>query len=341
MNKKILAAAIAASIAAPMAVAADVTVYGKMHVSVDATDASANNTKVQDNWEVTSRASRLGFKGSEDLGNGMKANFQIETQVDVTDGTGIASGQRNTWMGLSGDFGEVRVGRHDTPAKVAFYASGIEMLGDSVIDANRTIDDGNNGVKMFEEVRANNAIAYISPKMSGLQFAAAMVPGEDAGTAVGDDDGIADSYSLGGWYGNGGLKLSAGYETLAGGAAPDQDMWQLGGSYGMGDFTLAAMYQDVSDYKNVRGQDKETWMVAGSFSMGNNKLIANYGNGEVTNGTTTADADTWGLALQHKMSKRTSAYAAYVDASGDETTAGVKTAKADGDSFSVGMTHSF
>ncbi len=136
MNKKILAAAIAASIAAPMAVAADVVVYGKVKQSIDVVDNNAAGTKAgQDNVEISDRTSRLGFKGSEDLGNGMTAVFQIETGVNLSensapgDGTFNSGGAtqdsnlRNTYVGIMGDFGMFAIGRHDAPHDMAWSAA--------------------------------------------------------------------------------------------------------------------------------------------------------------------------------------------------------------------------
>ena len=203
MNKKLLAAAVAAAVVAAPAAFAESTVYGKMHTSVDMIDYETSN---EDNWEMNSRASRLGFKGSEDLGNGLKAIYQIELQVNSgggSDGQGsdsfLSRSSRNTFIGLAGDWGTFLVGRHDTPAKMAFYAAGNERLGDSVIDLN--IGNNLNGtaatnapIGVFHEYRADNAIAYVSPNFSGFTFAAAIIPGEDNDVS-GSRDGIADHYS--------------------------------------------------------------------------------------------------------------------------------------------------
>ena len=126
MNKKLIAVAIAAAVAAPAAMAGDTTMYGKVHMSI-------NNSN--DAWYVSDHAARWGVKGSEDLGNGLKAIFKYEVSYDVDEGGAFGSA-RNSYLGLAGGFGTFLVGRHDTPAKVAFYAAGNERLGDSIIDLN-------------------------------------------------------------------------------------------------------------------------------------------------------------------------------------------------------------
>ncbi len=182
MNKKLLAVAIAAAVAAPSAFA-ESTIYGKLHTSIDANGFdTGNNSASVDNYTMSSRASRLGFKGSEDLGSGLKAIYQIELSVSSDGGTDQTVGdgwgsQRNTFIGLAGDWGTFLVGRHDTPAKMAFYAGGNDRLGDSIIDINSGV------VGVFREFRANNAIAYVSPNFSGFTLAAAVIPGEQSGTA--------------------------------------------------------------------------------------------------------------------------------------------------------------
>ena len=142
MNKKLLASAVIAAVAASPAAFAESTVYGKMHTSVDAIDYDNG----RDNREVNNRSSRLGFKGSEDLGNGLKAIYQIEFGIRSDGGQEQVTGDghtslRNTFVGLASDWGTFLVGRHDTPMKMAFYASGNERLGDSAIDLNRGFDN--------------------------------------------------------------------------------------------------------------------------------------------------------------------------------------------------------
>jgi len=94
MNKKILAATIAAFVAGPTAALAanDVTVYGVVHASVDYLDSDNDGI---DGWDVASRATRLGFKGTEDLSNGLKAIWKMEFQVDIADAGTTADLQKD------------------------------------------------------------------------------------------------------------------------------------------------------------------------------------------------------------------------------------------------------
>jgi predicted porin len=290
MSKKLLAAAIATAVAAPMAVAADsnnVTVYGKAHVMVvktnldngfpsGAVDDEGNRlrNKVND-WAVGSTNSRIGFKGSEDLGNGLKAIWKYETTVNISDGAaegGLFGSARNAYLGLSSEWGSLLVGRHDTPAKVAWYAAGNDHLDGSIIDFN-TIGFATGGVggqqlTTFMDARLDNTIAYISPSFAGFTFAGAIIPGEQDD---GPQNNIADNWSVGAMWSGYGFKASAGYEhfdwseprppfppTSSGiENLEEQKSWFVAGSWTYSVFTIGATYQKDKDFEGLSDQD--TW----------------------------------------------------------------------------------
>ena len=116
MNKRFLAIAIASTLIAPLTAQAAATVYGKAHVTYGTVDTGSTGTT--DNWQLKSESSRFGIKGSEDLGNGLSATYKYEISLDIMSST-INLGARNRYVGLKGDFGEVRVGHHDTPLKMS------------------------------------------------------------------------------------------------------------------------------------------------------------------------------------------------------------------------------
>ncbi|MCP5304836.1 MAG: porin [Chromatiaceae bacterium] len=329
MNKKLIAAAIVAAVVAAPAAFADSVVYGRAHVSVDMNDEESFGDK--DNYEVNSRSSRLGFKGSEDLGNGLKAIYQFEFGIDVDDNAGI-NGGRNTFVGLAGDWGTFLVGKHDTPQKVAFYAAGNERLGDSIVDLNlRNCDFSRQGsapIGVFHECRADNAIAYVSPSFGGFSVAGAVVPGE---ATDGDSADLNDAYSVGAMFSSNGLRASVGYtdyNDLPG--ATDVDVLQVGASMTMNAFSIGAQYE-TSD---LDGTDYDAWAVTGKFTFGNNAVSVLYTDSDMED---TYDTSGWGLAAEHNFSKRTKVYAAYASAEQDNE-GGSST---DDDVFSLGMIHDF
>jgi predicted porin len=233
MNKKLITLAVAAAMAAPVAAMADATMYGKLHVSIDYQDVKSNDPLRPDGfkgWGINginpalrrggagdaTRSNRIGIKGSEDLGGGLKAIWQVELGVtlgdrdgDINNGDrGSAVNMRNSFVGLAGNWGTFLIGRHDTPLKISTGA--LDLFSDTQADYNATI--------RFNDVRADNAIAYISPSWGGFQLAAAIVPGGGA-TANGDynldSDSINQAWGLAGIYKNGPWYASAAYEAMS------------------------------------------------------------------------------------------------------------------------------
>jgi predicted porin len=165
------------------------------------------------NLEGEGRASRLGVKGSEDLGNGLKAIYQIELGINFDTNNNVVSNSdtisyRNTFVGLAGDWGTFLMGRHDSPLKIS--TGKLDLFADTMADYNGTIG--------FNDYRFDQTVAYISPNWSGLQFMAALVPGGAATAGFGqnwNDDGINEGYSLALIYSNGPFYASAAYESVS------------------------------------------------------------------------------------------------------------------------------
>jgi predicted porin len=164
--KKLLAIAVAAGLAAPMAVMADTTLYGKMKVSVGSDKNAAGDSVTT----INAHTSRLGVKGATPMDNGMSVTHKVELStkgvIDNVKG-GTVLGARDAWVGLKGNFGEVRVGRHATP--FALSSDGLDFMN---VGGQQTIEDG--------PFRVSNAIAYLKG-FGPVGFAAAYVPDEKAG----------------------------------------------------------------------------------------------------------------------------------------------------------------
>jgi len=312
MKKKLLALAVAAAL--PMvsqAATADVTIYGKVHTSIDYIDPDVGDSI----YDVTSRASRLGFKGSEDLGDGLKLIWKMETTYNTAEG-GFGSG-RNTYIGLAGGWGTFLYGRHDTPMKMS--TGKLDIFVDELADYNATAG--------LVDIRASDAIAYVSPSFSGLTLVGAVVP--DA-----DYDGTGDfggAYSVAAMYSNGGLFLAAAWEQLddlVGGA--DATHWRVGAGFDMGDFHIGAVYADQGD---LTASDNYT--VNGAFKFGNNKLKAQWSQIDPDSGS---KSDAWAIGLDHNFSKRTKMYVQYADSEH-----GLNTTNPAGEQsgLSFGMVHKF
>ena len=164
MKKLVIATVM--SLSSVMALA-QVSVYGVIDTSVQSFNSGKETlTRMQDNVFNTSR---LGFKGSEDIGYGLKANFQLEGQINPSAGslgsTTIATNEvfnREAWVGVSGSFGEIRLGKTD-------------MTESGELDV-RMSQAGNfglhpiNGSGIELGTDQKNVIKYISPRIAGLSL---------------------------------------------------------------------------------------------------------------------------------------------------------------------------
>ncbi len=326
MKKTLIALAVAGVVAAPAAFAAtsNVDVYGTIRMSLDSVDS---DTAANEKWNVVDRVSRIGFKGSEDLGGGLKAIWQIEQQLNSTaaplTGTDSAFGNsatRNTFVGLAGGFGTVLIGRHDAPYKMGGSA---DLFGDTAGDAqggSGIIGSGN------FDMRVSGTVAYVSPTFSGFHFAAATVPGEVGNSA---NDGVMDAYSLVGVYANGPLKATLSYQDHKD-LVLDETGLKANVAFNLGDVMLGATYEKQDNVSGTANRDKKAWMASAAYNMGNITLKAQYG--DRNDDLNSNDLTRWTMGADYNFSKRTVVYALYN--SDDANNVDEKT-------FSMGINHSF
>jgi predicted porin len=363
MNKKLIAIAIAAAVSAPaMAATSNVEVYGLMSVGVDSVSNGAgsggydnsgnyiNNTNTTNVGRVSDYASRIGFKGNEDLGNGLKAIWQIEQQISVDGGdtTSAAGGGlsgssnafggkqlRNTFVGLSSkDMGTVMLGKIDTPYKTS--TGRFDLFADTLGDYNGLVGAANyqgtgnmTEAGNYFDVRPSNVAAYATPNFSGFSVVAAYVFGAEAATSGTSNKGNA--YSLAAMYDAGPLYLTAAYEKYSFGDAgtgsvalanAERKAWKLGAAYSIMDFTLAAMYEKTDDNFGANGANvlgHNTWFLSGKYQMGAIALKAQYakaGDDDTTTAGSTG-AKQYTLGADYAFSKRTTVYALYTKISND------------------------
>lgn len=317
MQKKLIAVAVAGLVSGAAFAQSNVTIYGQVRVSVDRVDLSTQN---QDRMQVSDEASRIGFKGAEDLGNGLKAVWQWESALNTTNSTTIGTTQRNTFLGLAGGFGTVLAGTHDTPYKLGGSA---DLFGDTAADAQCngsttvTCVIGRNGY----DNRLTNVLAYISPTWGGFHFAVAGVAGEEAGGTPANNDakGLADAYSMVGVYEAGPVKATLGYEarkaefissTATDGEKATGLKANIKGTFGpIGVGYTHERSTDVSYSASSRKKDKGN-LLSVSYAMGSTVLGAQIGRFDDTD-TADQDLKTWTIGAYHNLSKRTQAYVGY------------------------------
>lgn len=341
MKKSLIALAVAGVVSAPaFAATANVDVYGKLSYSLNVLDDQAD---ANSDLQFTSNSSRIGFKGAEDLGGGLKAIWQVESTVNMDEGGGWGAG-RNTFIGLSGGFGTVLGGKHDTPLKSVGRT--VDMFGDGFADSRNVMGGGS-------DTRANNVVAYISPNMGGFAITAAYSTDLGDTANLGDADG-KDVYNLSGTYSNGPLYLGLAYGDGDGHeVAGVGSHWRAAAGYTFGNVKLVGQYDSLEDDNSVNAAamngDYDAWMVGASFTMGAMVFKGNYMTGEY-DGAGGAEPEQWTVGMDYNLSKRTTVYGLYV--SGEDITLGggaglgdrnasCTTCGGDISGFSVGVAHSF
>ena len=171
MQKKLIALAIAAAASGAAFAQTNVQIYGIADVGYLGVDTDGANFKHNINSGLLS-TSRIGFKGAEDLGNGLKAIFTLEygLQMDKDSGIGTGAGgtgARQQFVGLTGGFGTVVAGRLQT-AGLDWAVAASPLGGSAPLGAASNVGVG---TLLTNSARANNAVAYISPSFGGLTVA--------------------------------------------------------------------------------------------------------------------------------------------------------------------------
>jgi predicted porin len=153
MKKTLCALAVGATLLTPaLAMAADVKIYGRAHVSLDYLDDGADYNEVG----LSSNSSRLGFKAEQELENGMTVFGQIEQEINFASGSAndeVEFATRDTFVGLKGDFGQARIGRFDSPFKAA--RGPVNFFGDMVGDVRNVTRVGNLSLMSVMQILSN------------------------------------------------------------------------------------------------------------------------------------------------------------------------------------------
>ena len=364
MQKKLIALALASAFAAPaFAATSNVDIYGVVNLSVERIDSDVPGK--DKSTSVNNNSSRIGFKGTEDLGGGLAAIWQIETgfNADGTQASSFAT-TRNTFVGLKGGFGSLLVGKIDTPMKGLGRA--VDNFGDGIADSRNILGSTRAGTNAWD-ARTNNTIAYVTPDFSGLSATLAYVT--DTGTpataavttpcAVGLDCNKRDAWSGAVNYNNGPLLLGAGYEKHNSLDAANGDLsshiWRAVAGYSFAGAKIGALYEKASGDAVANGDslmDRKAWGLFGNYAIGAVTLKANYLKADEQGSVANSSAKQYTLGADYALSKRTTAYAFYakvkndsaasygLGAAGTSNTA-LGTAGVDPSVFGVGMKHSF
>lgn len=212
-NKLALTAALACAL--PYAAHADTTLYGFVSGAVESASATGGATEYKTTTRLVDNNSRIGFKGGEDLGNGMKAIWQVESslrgfeQGGVNDkGQSATFATRNSFVGLQAtQWGVVELGNVDTAYK-QLTDIGLSVLPNMVTDQNT----GGAVVYNRRVTRLANSVHYFSPTWAGFKFGVSYGVDEARPTATDGTRQNDDRLSIAGNYSNGGLQVALGYD---------------------------------------------------------------------------------------------------------------------------------
>jgi predicted porin len=306
----------------------NVTVYGILDVNMSSTKNSAtgSDTVMRDNSMSTSR---LGFRGSEDLGGGLKAEFQLETRLAPSTGVAGAGSttaadsnffNREAWVGLSSKtYGALRMGTSDVS-----NAANIDIMVSQA---------GNLGLASQLGVDKNKVVRYETPKFKGFSAEVGYASPDSTTTTENTKNSIKSGVVK---YEAGKLSAYVGTESRKIDSVHTQDHMIVGAKYDFGVIRVGA-YHGVKDGATLAtantGESKQTRLSAAIPMKNNYTAMFVYGK-DSTATQSTADYDVYRAVLSKDFSKRTSAYAGY-------STLNYKAGAADQNTYMAGIVHKF
>jgi predicted porin len=306
MNKKLVALAVAGVFALPLAAQAqstNVTLYGivDLGVRVDRTQNAGTLMRIEDGIES---GNRIGLKGSEDLGGGLKANFLLETGIQADTG-GFTQGNlpwgRQTWVSMSGGFGEVKMGR--MYATEFNQLAGVDPFGYGLLGHVANIYVAN-------MIRKNNAVEYTTPAMGGMVVQVQYTGNLSANESMSNPKDVGRNLGVRLNYAAGAFSVGGSFETLDVGPA-NRRHFTLNGTFNLGVAKLAASVMSAKCTHSGCGSfaiDDRYWLLGATMPMGNGSLFATIANRDMR-GTSLTDSTMFAVGYDYNLSKRTNIYA--------------------------------
>lgn len=281
MKKIALVAALAATAAAP-AFAQSVTLWGRLNTTVESQKFGSQDRKIV----VQNNSSRLGFKGSEDLGGGLKASFSLEHGVNSD--TGVATGgttfwNRASWVQLEGQFGGLRLGK--------WFPGSYFATADYV--SNHNHDTGTSSDALYAtQFYTNNKVSYFTPTVAGFSAELSVAAGEGTTTRAQD---VAVNYDMGPAH------FGFGYEKKG-----DFNQFAIRGLYEFGPVVIGGYVQRAENTFGGVSKNWNVWRASGMYVMGQSEFHLNFGKADNINVDDGAKQLT--LGYNYNLSKRTKVY---------------------------------
>jgi predicted porin len=323
MNKTPLALALSSLLALPV-LAQDkaenpefIDFYGKLNVTVQSTDEGGDTFS-----ELKSNASRVGVKGGYKLDHGLTAIYKLEWQVNVNDDSKDTLTARSQWVGIKGDFGELTVGRDDTPLKVS--QGKFDLFNDYEGDLKHLF---------VGENRVTDSLTYKSPSFNNFRFLGSVI--------VDKEDN--NPFSVGVQFGDGSLKktdffVSLSHDSNMPGKSSIYDTTRLVGMYKFGDLRIGGIVteSEIVEYDadpTFVGASENGYAVNASYKIGNFLTKVQY--------QTFAGADAINLGVDYKLGKNTKVFAWYTDREGLDFNGETVKAADEGSYLAIGMEQKF
>jgi predicted porin len=292
-------------------------VYGAAKLSVDVIDTDSNTPGADSSLSrVSSNSSRLGFKGAEELNEGLSAVYQLELGVNMDDA--LATSLRNSYVGLKSNvLGQVILGTHDTPYKTS--TGQFDNFADSMADYNAII--GNvNGATGFE-LRPKHVIAYSSPSWGGLQISALT---SQAGSEAENTTPDARLVSASAVFKAGGLAVALAAESHKNDAANFAALGfettgaRLGAGYSF-DFgtKIGFVFETLKDDSGETQYDRDAMYLAVSQKLGKETIKLAFGIADDGDTVAETGATFMAVGVDHAFTKDTSAYILYAATKND------------------------
>jgi predicted porin len=354
MNKKLVAVAVAGLLAAPLAAqaqTANVTLYGRLNMTMEAVNGQAVDPNLPAGsapvnrtiYRVNSNSSRLGVRGSEALGGGLSAIFQIESSVNADISGGVLA-SRETFVGLQGSWGTFKMGYFLSPYDDIHPIFGnVPTLTTSILSTAALWAQGpqNNDNGGFDN-RNPNSIRYDSPNIKGFTGSAQLStydfsPSAGGGGTTAGTDAQAKRHayigSVAGFYNNGPFQGGVAYNWNQKLRCLVCNDWALSAAanWNFGVVKIGGVYERL-DYGVTSSTNltRNFWGISATAPIGPGELYAFYGDagdgsgsaangsrvGQVIKGNSTGAAQ-WEISYTYALSKRTLAYTGFVQTRND------------------------
>ena len=331
MKKTQVALAALALVASTAVLADGVTVYGNL----EAAYVKGNNTSTAFAGDGEWGASAFGLKGSEDLGGGLTASFNLEGGLNTNSGAANVQGgttglfNRAAWVAVGGEAGTLKLGHQFSPF-IGSFVSTLALAGNNflvpVLANAGALDNGGTG--------ATATGGFFIPNAASYAFSFGGVSGQVLHSVK---NGVDTQQVTAG-----NLSGAIGAVSLTAGMSERTDAYRnyvIGGTMPIGDLKLAANYIDHTD-KGVGGGNSSTITVGASYALtGATSVGLNYS--KTSNKDSDVDPSLTNLSLMHALSKRTSAYAYYAHGTNGSGVSYAGSTTGATSAIGVGVAHSF